>query len=93
MAENQEQTDTKRVIHIEPTDAQWRTIDSIDNNNPYVAPAGNGHLFLYYVEDDHKVELYNIAPDGDFTYESLVDGFHHGWTSFDSNDKEIEYDE
>jgi hypothetical protein len=80
----------RRVIHIEPTEAQWLVIDAVDGHNPYIAPSENGSLFLYRVEDDNLVELYNIEPNGDYTYESLVDGFHRGWTSFDSDGNPIE---
>jgi len=81
----------RRVIHIEPTNEQWLTIDLLVSN-PRLTANDNGNISLYRIVDDALVELYDIEPNGAYTYESLQ-GFHQGWTTFDSDDNRVEIED
>lgn len=59
-------------------------------DNPHVATADHGAISVIDIHDDHDVIVYHIQPDGTVTYERLVDGFHYGWTRFDSEGYEID---
>ena len=60
--------------------------------NPHVATAEHGAITLIDIHDDHDVVVYLVQPDGTLTYERLVEGFHYGWTRFDSEGYEIDAD-
>lgn len=85
-----------RVIHIEPTDAQWATIDGITGgHHPFLVPVGEGVLHLEHTVDDTSVRLYVIQPDGSYTYEEL-EGLGQGWSgslNADGTPVESEHDE
>ncbi|MBL3698994.1 hypothetical protein [Leucobacter luti] len=89
----------RRIIHIEPTDAQWETIDEL--TAPGTAFVANqtdeqgeptGELWLERTIDDRQVRLYSIAADGSFTYEEL-EGLGYGWRQFDEHGTEIVSDD
>ena len=89
----------RRIIHIEPTDAQWEVLDGIyDRGTMFVAnDTGRGSeptsvLWAELIVDDSEVRLYRIEPDGSFTYEEL-EGLNHGWTKYDQDGNEIEEDD
>lgn len=85
-----------RVIHIEPTDAQWVTIDEITaGHHPFLMPVGEGVLHLEHTVDNTSVRLYVIQPDGGYTYEEL-EGLGQGWSgslNADGTPVESEHDE
>lgn len=79
----------RRIIHIEPTDAQWDAIDYIyQGGTPFLAHVTDEHreptgsLYAERVEDDNIVQLFEIAPDGNYTYQEL-NGLNRGWTKYD----------
>lgn len=89
----------RRIIHIEPTDEQWATINYIyAGHTPFLAQITdsngepNGSLYAELIVDDHTVRLYTIAPDGELTYEEL-EGLNQGWTKYDEDGNEVEREE
>lgn len=86
----------RRIIHIELTDAQWAAIDYIyQGGTPFLAHVTDEHreptgsLYAERVEDDDLVQLFEIAPDGSYTYQELND-LGGGWTKYDQDGEEIE---
>lgn len=78
-----------KTITVTMTDEQARSLSLLDN--PFVQARGRGDdLLAYVVDEDSSVELHTIAPDGSYTYESLVDGMCNGWTTFDETGREVE---
>ena len=78
-----------KTVTITMTDEQARSLSLLDN--PFVQAHGRGDdLLAYVVDEDSSVELHTIAPDGSYTYESLVDGMCNGWTTFDETGREVE---
>lgn len=75
----------RRILHIEPTDAQWVIIDSLDdpaiqvhtdsiNNEPNILRATE-------VVDD-IVTIFTIDPDGYIIAQEALDGCGRGWTAY-----------
>lgn len=81
------------TIVLSMTEAQKEVLDSLGNAYVAAQHRPGEHLLAYVVTDDRAVELFNVAPDGSYTYESMVDGMHHGWTAFDEQGREVEADE
>jgi len=79
---------TARIIHVEPTDKQWEVIDSLFN--PHVGIHSGQTISAYEVIEDNQVSSYLIHPDGTYVRESLENGFHNGWTSFDHHGNKID---
>ncbi|MFV0434323.1 MAG: hypothetical protein ACK5LO_10115 [Leucobacter sp.] len=71
----------RRIIHIEPTVQQWAVIDELSGPSPVVTTGEDGAVVLIRIIDDQDVLIYDIAPDGSYTYEELED-FGCGWTRF-----------
>lgn len=70
------------------TDEQKAVLKSL--TNPHIAAAEHGAITAIEIHDDHDVVVYHVQPDGTLTYERLVEGFHYGWTRFDSEGYEID---
>lgn len=81
-----------KTITITMTDAQAETLESLGDAFVQTRQDDSGNVLAYIVEDDSSVELYTIAVDGSYTYESMVDGMHHGWYTFDEEGREVEID-
>lgn len=81
----------RRILHIEPTDAQWRAIDSL--HNPFIQVEGestdDGPVLLRVTEiiDDFEVAVSTIDPDGDIVTREVLNGYHQGWTAYDIEDE------
>lgn len=81
----------RTIPAIAPTEAQWAVIDGI--HNPYVRASENGVLTAYEIKDDYHVALYTIETDGEYIVETLLEGFHYGWTTLDSEGYRVEPDD
>lgn len=82
-----------KTITITLTDPQAAVVDSLYAPHLNIPDAeGEGEITVYEVMDDNYVRLYTIAPDGSYSYESLEDGFHRGWTAFNSDGGVIDSD-
>lgn len=81
------------TIVLSMTEAQKEVLGSLGNAYVEASRGSEENLLAYVVTDDRAVELFNVAPDGSYTYESMVDGMHHGWTTFDEQGREVEADE
>lgn len=90
----------RRIIHIEPTEEQWLTIDEIYGSlgAPFIAAVTDeqgeptGDLWAVRIVDDFEVRLYTIRFDGSCVYEEL-EGLNLGWTRYDEGGGLIEDDE
>lgn len=85
------ETAARVIPAIEPTEAQWRVLDSL--RDPYVKQAENGVLQAYEIKDDNHVALYTVQPDGAYLVETLLDGLGYGWTTLDSEGYRVETDD
>jgi hypothetical protein len=81
----------RTIPAIAPTEAQWAVIDGI--SDPYVKADENGVLSVYEVKDDNHVAFYTIETDGEYIVETLLEGFHYGWTTLDSEGYRVEPDD
>lgn len=82
---------TRRIIHIEPTEQQWAVIDELSGQSPVVTAGEDGAVVLTKIIDDQDVLIYDIAPNGSYTYEELED-FDCGWTQYNPDGEVIERD-
>lgn len=71
---------TTRQIVIAPTPEQWTVIDELFGSGaPFLANGEGGHVWAEVVIDDICVRMYDIAPDGMYTFEELED-WGVGWS-------------
>ncbi|NLA66434.1 MAG: hypothetical protein GX862_11100 [Leucobacter sp.] len=78
-----------RIIHIEPTEAQWAAIDYIfEGLTPFIAAETDAHgeptgtLFAQRIIGDQSVQEFRVQADGQYSYDELND-LHQGWTRYD----------
>lgn len=79
-----------KTITITMTDAQAKTLESLGNTFVQARRDDSEHVLAYVVEDDSSTKLYKITPDGEYTYESMVDSMRRGWYTFDEKSREVE---
>lgn len=88
-------TTPPRSAVFQPTPAQWAVIDTL--HNPFiqtyaqVSADQSRPIFVQEVKDDYQVRVYNIDPDGEYTFEEL-NGFHQGWGRYDSDGDQLPWD-
>lgn len=88
-------TSSARSFLYQPTPAQWAVIDGL--HNPFIQACAEvsadqpRSVFVQEVKDDYQVRVYNIAPDGEYTFEEL-NGFHQGWGRYDSDGDQLPWD-